>query len=278
MMMKRLFSSAATFGLTLSLLAGLPPGVANAETWQPDMARLTVLPGWTRADGSRVAGLQIDLEDGWKTYWRAPGDAGIPPQFDLSDSDNLAVISPQWPTPDVFTQNGMTSVGYESSLILPVILTPQSPGQAIRLQGRLMIGVCKDVCVPAELPMSLDLPADHSTRDTRISSAMADQPMPAQKAGLQRANCKLRPTEDGMAFQAELQLPAVGSAEHVVVETADPLIWVAEAETTRDGNTLHVSTEMMHVEGEAMAIDRSSLRITVLGDRQAVDIQGCSAG
>ncbi len=41
-----------------------------------------VLEGWVRADGTRMAAVQLDLEPGWKTYWRAPGDAGIPPSFD----------------------------------------------------------------------------------------------------------------------------------------------------------------------------------------------------
>lgn len=241
------------------------------------MAHLTVLPGWPRKDGSRMAALQIQLADGWKTYWRAPGDAGIPPVFELDNSDNLAAIDPQWPTPGVFMENGMRSVGYDQSLTIPVVLTPNAQGEAIKLRGQLRLGVCKDVCVPVSLPVSLDLPADVNDQDSRIRDALADQPMPSQKAGVRKAQCQLSPTYEGIALTATLHMPSAGGSEFTIVETGNPLIWVAEAKTDRKGSTLTVTTEMIHVEGDPIAIDRSSLRFTVLGQSHAVDIQGCSA-
>lgn len=262
-------------GMALSLSCG---AAALAESWQPDMAQLTVLPGWTRDDGSRVAALQIDLAAGWKTYWRAPGDAGIPPMFELSGSRNLAAMTPHWPTPEVFSQNGMRSVGYQRSLLLPVLLRPSQTGETIRLKGRLMMGVCRDVCVPAELSINVELPPSVSGADPRIEAALRDRPMPASEAGLRTAHCHLRPTADGMALRAELQLPDTGGQEYAVVEVGDPLVWVAEADVSRHGNMLTVETEMMHVEGDALALDRSTLRFTVLGQNRAVDVQGCVAG
>lgn len=250
---------------------------AAAGNWSLDMASLTVLPGWQREDGARVAALHIQLAEGWKTYWRAPGDAGIPPMFDLQGSRNLVALTPAWPTPQVFSQNGMRSVGYHGDLVLPVVLAPKHAGQPMTLKGRLMIGVCKDVCVPAEL--SFDVRIDgNGGRDARIVTALADQPMAARAAGLGQIHCDLRPTDDGLALRAEIQLPATGGAEYAVVETGNPLIWVAEAATIRQGRVLRVETEMMHVEGDPIGLDRSDLRITVLGQNRAVDIQGCPAG
>ncbi|MCG7493418.1 protein-disulfide reductase DsbD domain-containing protein [Thalassobius sp. Cn5-15] len=251
--------------------------ISGTESWSADMANLTILPGWPRKDGSRMAALRIDLAEGWKTYWRAPGDAGIPPVLELQDSDNLAAIDPQWPTPDVFMDNGMRSVGYNQSLTVPVVLTPSSEGQEIRLRGQMRLGVCKDVCVPVSLPLSLDLPADLNAQDDSIRAALADRPVPGQEAGVRKAQCQLAPTYEGLALTATLNMPSAGGSEFTIVETGNPLIWVAEAKTKRQGNTLTVTTEMMHVEGDPIAIDRSSLRFTVLGKDQAVDIQGCSA-
>ncbi|HAY91599.1 MAG TPA: hypothetical protein DCY34_08055, partial [Rhodobacteraceae bacterium] len=61
-----------------------------------------ILDGWIASDGTRVAGLVLELEDGWKTYWRSPGASGFPPQFDFSTSKNVEDISIEWPAPNIF--------------------------------------------------------------------------------------------------------------------------------------------------------------------------------
>lgn len=268
MIRRLLHSLAAVLTLSLSPAIAGPPG---------ELVQLDILPGWERADGSRVAGLHIKLPAGWKTYWRAPGDAGIPPVFDLTGSANIQTIEPEWPTPRVFSQNGMTSVGYRDGVVVPVILTPATPGAPITLSGQLQIGICKDICMPAELDFDAVFAPGTGAADPAIRAALADRPMTGAEAGLGRIACTLSVTPDGLALEAEFLLPATGGDEYAVVETRDPEVWVAEAETRRDGNRLHVRTEMMHVEGGAFALDRSGIRITVLGSRDAVDIQGCPA-
>ncbi|CUH67194.1 putative protein predicted to be involved in C-type cytochrome biogenesis [Thalassovita gelatinovora] len=265
---------------SLAALAALSLPVARpalAEDSLTTMAQLEVLPGWDRADGTRVVGLHITLPPGWKTYWRAPGDTGIPPLIALDGSRNLTAMAPQWPTPDVFSQDGMRSVGYHDGVILPVILTPESPGAPIDLHGRIQIGICKDICVPAELAFDAALPPGSGQRDPQISAALADRPIAGHDAGLGRITCSVSVTPDGLSLSADFVLPSTGSTEYAVVETANPEVWVAEAETERRGDTLHVQTEMMHVEGGGFALDRSGIRITVLGSDKAVDIQGCPA-
>ncbi|MGH1353887.1 MAG: protein-disulfide reductase DsbD domain-containing protein [Thalassovita sp.] len=262
----------------LSALAalGLTGQIATAQDFDQHVVSLEVLPGWRSADGTHIAALRIELAPGWKTYWRAPGDAGIPPLINWSGSDNLAKFMPVWPTPEVFSQNGMTSVGYEDALVLPIVLTPKDRAKPIALSGELQIGICKDVCVPADIGFKAALPLD-KLRDATISAALTDQPYSAQMAGVGRISCDISLTEDGLALSATVQMPSAGAHEYTVVETSDPEIWVAEAETTRIGNTLSVRTEMIHMTEDSFALDRSGLRLTVLGSDHAVDIQGCPA-
>ena len=91
---------------------------------QEDMVAVSIVNGWQMADGSHVAALKFVLADGWKTYWRAPGEAGIPPQFDWRGSRNLARAEIEWPTPKQTMTNGMRTIGYEHVLVLPLRLTP----------------------------------------------------------------------------------------------------------------------------------------------------------
>ncbi|MWD26677.1 hypothetical protein E0K89_004225 [Aquicoccus sp. SCR17] len=264
----------------LSVPAGAESGTQDVAALDQQidegLVRLDVLPGWRLADGRHVAGLRLRLEPGWKTYWRAPGDAGIPPDFDWSGSRNIAAVEVNWPRPKVFDQNGMTSIGYAQEVVLPVVATPRGAGP-LQLRGEVDIGVCKDICVPETLQFDAALPVGGSQPDPRIAAALADRPFTAAEAQVQSATCRFRPERDGLHLSAELRMPPAGGNEYAVIETGNPLIWVAEAETRREGGTLRIETRMQHVEGRSMALDRDALRITVLGSAHAVDIRGCAA-
>ena len=262
--------------LTAACLVALSLGAPAFAQSFDQVVQAEVLPGWRNADGSHTAALKITLNPEWKTYWRAPGDAGIPPQISWTGSRNLRGADVVWPTPEVFYQNGMRSIGYTNELILPVEVDPRRDGKPVMLKAQLDIGVCRDICVPQTLNIKAELPptGDH---DARISAAMANQPMAAKRAGVRSVQCRITPTDDGVQLTAKIDMPHAGGTEVAVIEADDPQLWVAESTVTRQGGTLVAETELMHVEDEAFMVDRSGLRITVLGDNHAVDIQGCSS-
>jgi len=251
---------------------------ATQAAGQADMLEARILPGWRAADGVHVAALHISMDEGWKTYWRAPGDAGIPPVFDWRGSRNLSDVRVEWPTPERFLQSGISSIGYSDSLVLPLRLKPASPGQTIALNGRIEIGVCREICVPVTLSLSQALPAQRTKPDPRIVAALAERPYSAKEAGVQRVACRIRPIEDGFRLHAEVSMRRHADGEVVIVETGDPGIWASQARTSRKGDVIVAESDLYHVEGRVFAVDRSDLRITVLGDKYAVDIQGCPSG
>ena len=260
----------------LTLCAALFSASAAFAQSNSDMIRGTLLPGWQQSDGSHVAGLALDLAPGWKTYWRAPGDAGIPPRFDWRGSRNLAAVSIQWPTPEVMDQNGMVSIGYPHDVVLPVVIRPKSAGD-IRVKARVELGVCRDICIPAEITVTGTLPSGPGKRDPRIVAALVDQPLSADEAGVGHVTCSVRPSQGGVGLRAEIAMPSAGGREFTIVETNNPQLWVAEARTMRKGRKVIAETVVSHVDGRPFALDRSGLRITVLGRDHAVDIRGCSS-
>lgn len=264
-----------TSAIALAAVVSMPQG-ANAQAYELAV-EAEVLEGWRAPDGRHIAAVRFRLKDGWKTYWRSPGDGGIPPRFNWAGSRNLRALDVMWPTPEVFSQGGMTSLGYEHEVVVPVMIEPRRAGKDIVLNGELEIGVCKDICVPETLKVSARLPGESAQIDPEISVALVDQPYSEKEAGVQTVSCKMSPSQDGMKVEARIQMPSSGGREFSVVETDNPLLWVSEAKTQRSGNTLHVSSEIMHVDSEAFLLNRSSLRITVFGGNYAVDIQGCSA-
>jgi DsbC/DsbD-like thiol-disulfide interchange protein len=254
-----------------ALLVALP---AAAEV-PAQVVSAQILGGWREPSGQHVAAVRIRLAPGWKTYWRAPGEAGIPPQFDWSGSRNVASVTPLWPVPHVFWQNGMRSVGYGGEVILPLVVAPAGSGEAMHLAGRLDIGVCEDICIPVSFDLSGELPAS-GARDPAISAAMAAQPVPAATAGVASVTCSVEPISDGIRVTASIAMPALGREEEAVVELADPSIWVSEAETRRDGRLLHATAELVPPDARPFAVDRSEIRITVLSGERGVDIRGCA--
>ncbi len=231
------------------------------------VARVTVLPGWVTPDGTQMAALHLTLAPGWKTYWRAPGDAGIPPMITIHGG-GVDKVQFHWPTPDVFDDNGMRSIGYHDSLVLPIEVTGSAP---LRLSGTLDIGVCHDICIPAQL--HFDAPLVDGPRNPVIVGALLDQP---QAGG--HATCRVTPTPKGLRLDAVLTLPATGGKEELVIETGDNRIWVSEPQIDRRGDTVTARADMIRGAGEPFAFDRSQVRFTLLGQNRAIDVRGCTAG
>jgi len=110
-------------------------------------------------------GLQVRLPDGWKTYWRSPGEAGLPPRLDWSASDNVAGADLAFPAPHRFRLFGLDTFGYEREVVFPIDARPETAGAPMRLAARADLLVCSDLCVPASFDLRLDLPAGPASGD-----------------------------------------------------------------------------------------------------------------
>lgn len=242
-----------------------------------DLAQIDVIPGWQTPSGTHMAAIRVTLRPGWKTYWRAPGDAGIPAHFSWAGSENITAAQFHWPTPLVFDQQGMQSVGYYDSLVLPIELTQADPNAVTRMAGQITIGVCEDICVPVSMAFSAELPTK-GRRDGAITASLLNQPFAADEANVTNATCTISPAQDGLTVTATLTMPPAGQHEDVVIEAGNPEVWVSQADTTRTGNQLQATVDMVHASSSSFALDRSAIRITVLGSSHAVDVRGCAAG
>lgn len=258
--------------VALTVLATLPLHAATQE----DVVRGELLSGWRTDAGTRMAALHLALAPGWKTYWRSPGDAGIPPSFDWSGSENLKSVQFHWPRPVVFHLNGMETIGYHDNLVLPIEVTPIDPSQPVLLRARIDLGVCNDICIPAAFDLSADLQKSGAS-DPAISTALANVPTAAKAAGVTAVGCTLEPIADGMRVTASIDLPAQGPDETVVLESGANGIWVSGAESTRKGGRLTAVADMVPPNGAPFALNRSAVTVTVIADNRAVEIRGCPA-
>ena len=228
----------------------------------------TLLPGWREADGRHLSGLSLQLAPGWKTYWRAPGAGGIPPRFNWSGSGNLANVEVRYPVPKVIDQNGLRSIGYDRDVVFPLLVTARDAAKSVRLRAEIEVGVCEEVCIPMTLRLAADLPAG-GAYDANIGASLDNQP---RKGG--SFDCDIAPIADGLRLRAKTGEASV-EAQVAIIETASPDVWVSPSDMTQRGRTLVAEVEMVPPDAQPFALSRSEVRMTLIGDGEAIELQGC---
>jgi DsbC/DsbD-like thiol-disulfide interchange protein len=132
----------------LLALASTPFLSIAARSEVPQPFKVSLLSGGMSGDIWQ-AGLLIELEPDWKTYWRVSGDTGIPPQFDWAGSGNVAAIEVKFPLPSRFQDASGEAIGYHDRVLFPISIKPKIPGNVVQLRLNMFFAVCKEICIPA---------------------------------------------------------------------------------------------------------------------------------
>src|SRR6516225_6067434 len=168
---------------TLIALAAIPLAstarAADASNWDGDArSAIRLVAGSPASRAPMRAGIELRLGAGWKTYWRYPGDSGVPPRFDFSKSTNVKSVTVRWPAPHRFTDESGASIGYKGGVLLPLDIVPANPAQPVTLRVSLEYAICEKLCIPAAGSATLALGAP-SSFDAAIAMAQALVPKPA---------------------------------------------------------------------------------------------------
>ena len=175
--------------LLCALLLAAPPALAaDASQWAIDIrsaARL-IAASPTKGANALRAGVEFRMDPGWHTYWRYPGDSGVPPRFDFYGSENVREAKVLYPAPRTFEDETGTSIGYYEHVVLPVHVTPKDAAKPVRLKLTVNYAVCEKLCVPVEAHLDLPLTGGPSGYGDRVAAAEARVPkkVPSQQAGL----------------------------------------------------------------------------------------------
>jgi DsbC/DsbD-like thiol-disulfide interchange protein len=151
---------------------------ADASIWDGDARSAMRLVAGSPGSAAPRAGIELRLGTGWKTYWRYPGDSGVPPRFDFSKSTNVKSVAVRWPAPHRFTDESGASIGYKGGVLLPLDIVPANPRQPVTLRVTLEYAICEKLCVPAAGSATLGLGAA-SSFDAALAAAEAQVPKPA---------------------------------------------------------------------------------------------------
>src|SRR6187549_1238756 len=152
----------------------------DASPWQRDAHSAVRLLAGSRSGTVLLGGVAIQLQPGWKTYWRTPGDSGVPPRFDFSKSENIETVTVLWPAPMKFDDGaGGISLGYKGQVVLPLRIVTKNADKPVTLRADINYAVCEKLCIPVEARAELGFASVASTEDSALRAALDTVPKPA---------------------------------------------------------------------------------------------------
>src|SRR6266853_4160425 len=152
----------------------------DASPWQRDGHSAVRLLAGSRSGAVLLGGIAFELQPGWKTYWRTPGDSGVPPRFDFSKSENIEAVTVLWPAPTKFDDGaGGHSMGYHDQVVLPLRIVAKNADKPVTLRVGINYAVCEKICIPVEANTELGFTSVASTEDSALFAALDTVPKPA---------------------------------------------------------------------------------------------------
>src|SRR6266850_6951163 len=144
----------ATLGLAATIVASclaIEARAQDASPWQKDGHSAVRLLAGSRSGAVLLGGIAFQLQPGWHTYWRNPGDSGVPPRIDFSKSENIEAVTILWPAPSRFADGaGGTSLGYQKQVVLPLRIVAKNADKPVTLRADINYAVCEKLCIPVE--------------------------------------------------------------------------------------------------------------------------------
>jgi DsbC/DsbD-like thiol-disulfide interchange protein len=197
-----------TVAAALLLACAVPAAPARAAS-RHVQAELVSEVESIRAGQPFSLGLHLKMEPGWHTYWKNPGDSGLPTRLKWTLPEGFEAAPIEWPYPETFSQGPVTSYGYEHDVLLPVRVTPPAslaPGKPVVLSARADWLECREQCLPGRADLSVTLPVavDMPKASGAWAAAFAEtrKRLPVVPAGWMFAAA-----DTGAAFELEVRPP-----------------------------------------------------------------------
>ena len=229
-------SAFAAFATLVALLADAPAYAASSDWFEMEGARVRLVTAGKSDTEGRLRGiLDIELKPGWKTYWRDPGDAGVPPAIDASTNPNIVGAEFDFPAPQRHDEGDYQWAGYDYPLGLPVTFTLKDPAGSTAIDAAVFLGVCETICVPVQAKLALDPADDPDDPDDAsiVSAAFAAIP----PAATSEFGVKLAEKAGDRKAVLQATFPGNPESAELFIAGEDGYVFATPAKEVRDGKT-----------------------------------------
>lgn len=153
-------------------------------------------------------GLQFRMDPGWKVYWRSAGTTGYPPEIDWSQSTGIKGVEFLWPAPHRFNIFGIEAIGYKKEIVFPLNVRVAARGEAVSLHAAVSYLTCKEICIPGEAALTLDIPAGPANATpfaALIDRHRARVPVSADSIGVSVEQTVFKSTDDAVSLRVAIK-------------------------------------------------------------------------
>ena len=231
---------AAAFAMLAAMPAQAEPHASNwaGDSKETQVRLVSAVSGTGDLEELRL-GLQFRMDPGWKIYWRGAGTTGYPPAVDWSQSDGIGEVEFLWPAPTRFKIFGIEAVGYKEEVVFPLNVALTRPGEAVSLRAQVDYLTCKEICIPGNVLLALDIPAgpaDATPFAALIDRYRARVPVSAKKIGMSIEQGVFIPVEDGVSLRVAIKSDRPMVEPDLFVE-GPPLVFFEnpQVQLSRDG-------------------------------------------
>lgn len=242
----------------------------DASSWVKDTHSSLRLLAGSRSGPVLMGGIEIQLQPGWKTYWRYPGDSGVPPRFDFSRSENVESVTALFPAPKTFPDgSGGISFGYQKQLVLPLRIIPKNPNEPVLLRAHIDYAICEKLCLPIEASAELTFASSASAQDSAITGALGKVPKPVAASDVNPIALKgFR--RDGKTVTVEFATQASGLELFAEGQTPD---WALPVPKLVEGSEPGIATFRFELDGVPSGVhpEGAALKLTVVGSDGAFE-------
>ncbi|MBX3505130.1 MAG: hypothetical protein KF895_06585 [Parvibaculum sp.] len=209
------------------------------------VTELRLISSVEKHDGTDfLAGVEVGLAPGWKTYWRRPGDSGLAPEFDWSASENVALVELRWPAPERFDEAGDITFGYKQGVVWPLRVIPEEAGKPVVLRLAMSYGICADMCIPREGTLALAVLAGEESAETpeaaMLRAALARVPVALEETD--RVELAWR-ENSAPVLEVRLKDCSRNCTPPVLILDGPRNVWFGTPSVSREGDTIRYAME-----------------------------------
>lgn len=265
----------AALGLAATFSVACMATLVRAEDsspWQRDAHSAVRLLAGSRSGAVLLGGVAIQLQPGWKTYWRTPGDSGVPPRFDFSKSDNVEAVTVLYPAPQKFDDGaGGTSLGYKQQVVLPLRIVAKYADKPVTLRADINYAVCEKICIPVDAKAELAFASVASTEDGNLSEALNSVPKPANIGDPNPLTIRDVKREGKINVLVDVSAPE-GKDVNLFVEGPTP-DWALPVPKLVEGNPPGMKRFAFELDGlpSGVSPDGAALKLTLVGGDKAYE-------
>ncbi len=247
-----------------------------------DLFAINTLHGWREVkNGIEVHyfGIDIQLLEGWKTYWRKTGNTGFPMSITWEEKYNFQDAIIHWPNPTIVNMAGEESIGYTDRVVFPLEIHPQVAELPIKGVGTIYLGICKEVCIPVNEVIAFDLfPTREKNSPLLHSSLMSKPETYASSIHRDEINCQIDYENEPTTITTRIDSSFLDLSESFLAiyeSSVDPVFFFKPEKTTDVEENRIISSKYEILEGTNIKLDPSKILLTIITANKTYEIQGC---